>query len=80
MRFLYDPATDFNVKINDSFQFPEELDLKDFVKDPTSVNTCYRLHAVLVHSGDNYGGHYVVYVNPKGDGKVRGKTVVMAMY
>lgn len=31
----------------------------------------YMLHAVLVHSGDNHGGHYVVYINPKGDGKVR---------
>jgi len=30
----------------------------------------YILHAVLVHSGDNHGGHYVVYINPKGDGKV----------
>lgn len=26
------------------------------------------MHAVLVHSGDNHGGHYVVYINPKGDG------------
>lgn len=30
----------------------------------------YILHAVLVHSGDNHGGHYVVFINPKGDGKV----------
>lgn len=28
----------------------------------------YILHAVLVHSGDNHGGHYVVFINPKGDG------------
>lgn len=35
-------------------------------KDPAN----YILHAVLVHSGDNHGGHYVVYLNPKGDGKV----------
>jgi len=27
------------------------------------------LHAVLVHSGDNHGGHYVVYIHPRGDGK-----------
>jgi hypothetical protein len=26
-------------------------------------------HAVLVHSGDNHGGHYVVFINPMGDGK-----------
>ena len=24
----------------------------------------------LVFLGDNHGGHYVVYINPKGDGKV----------
>lgn len=24
---------------------------------------------VLVHSGDNHGGHYVVFLNPRGDGK-----------
>ena len=29
----------------------------------------YTLHAVLVHSGDNHGGHYVVFINPKGDGR-----------
>lgn len=53
------------------FEFPEQLPLDEFlqkpdVKDPAN----YILHAVLVHSGDNHGGHYVVYLNPKGDGKV----------
>uniref|UniRef100_A0A673K4M8 Ubiquitin carboxyl-terminal hydrolase 7 n=1 Tax=Sinocyclocheilus rhinocerous TaxID=307959 RepID=A0A673K4M8_9TELE len=71
MRFMYDPQTDQNIKINDRFEFPEQLPLDEFlqkpdVKDPAN----YILHAVLVHSGDNHGGHYVVYLNPKGDGKV----------
>ena len=35
--------------------------------DPGSAT--YTLHAVLVHSGDNHGGHYVVFINPKGDGR-----------
>lgn len=53
------------------FEFPDQLPLDEFlqkpdVKDPAN----YILHAVLVHSGDNHGGHYVVYLNPKGDGKV----------
>ncbi|RXM28003.1 Ubiquitin carboxyl-terminal hydrolase 7, partial [Acipenser ruthenus] len=93
MRFMYDPQTDQNIKINDSmfpfsltvhvlrtcltmslnffrFEFPEQLPLDEFLqkldsKDPAN----YILHAVLVHSGDNHGGHYVVYLNPKGDGK-----------
>ena len=34
----------------------------------TDMST-YILHAVLVHSGDNHGGHYVVFINPRGDGK-----------
>ena len=25
----------------------------------------------MLFLGDNHGGHYVVYINPKGDGKVR---------
>lgn len=71
MRFMYDPQTDQNIKINDRFEFPEQLPLDEFLqktdpKDPAN----YILHAVLVHSGDNHGGHYVVYLNPKGDGKV----------
>lgn len=52
------------------FEFPERLCLDKYQnkKDKTPAN--YVLHAVLVHSGDNHGGHYVVYINPKGDGKV----------
>jgi uncharacterized UBP type Zn finger protein len=42
-------------------------------KDPAN----YILHAVLVHSGDNHGGHYVVYLNPKGDGKVSVKEPIV---
>ncbi len=34
-----------------------------------SPDATYILHAVLVHSGDNHGGHYVVFINPRGDGK-----------
>jgi len=55
------------------FEFPERLELDRFlvessvvVEDPAN----YILHAVLVHSGDNHGGHYVVYINPMGDGEV----------
>ncbi|KAK2714285.1 hypothetical protein QYM36_008742 [Artemia franciscana] len=70
MRFQYDPITDCSVKFNDRFEFYEKLDLTEFIQspDPESKAT-YTLHAVLVHSGDNHGGHYVVFINPKGDGK-----------
>jgi ubiquitin carboxyl-terminal hydrolase 7 len=40
------------------------------VDEDSDVNqTLYVLHAVLVHSGDNHGGHYVVFINPRGDGR-----------
>ena len=51
------------------FEFPEKLNLDKFLQSPESTPADYTLHAVLVHSGDNHGGHYVVFINPKGDGK-----------
>lgn len=70
MRFQYDPATDSNVKVNDRFEFPEVLKLDQYLQKADATDPAdYVLHAVLVHSGDNHGGHYVVYINPKGDAK-----------
>lgn len=69
LRFQYDPITDTNVKINDRFEFPERLNLDEYLKEMEPTAAAYTLHAVLVHSGDNHGGHYVVFINPKGDGK-----------
>lgn len=72
LRFQYDPETDTNYKINDRYAFPEQLDLTKFLDASAKQNEpapIFTLHAVLVHSGDNHGGHYVVYINPKGDGK-----------
>ncbi|XP_071522080.1 ubiquitin carboxyl-terminal hydrolase 7 isoform X1 [Panulirus ornatus] len=69
MRFQYDPITDSNVKINDRYEFPEKLNMDHFLQKADSTPATYVLHAVLVHSGDNHGGHYVVFINPKGDGK-----------
>ena len=70
MRFMYDPQTDQNIKINDRFEFPEQLPLDEFLQnsDAEDPANCI-LHAVPVQSGDNHGGHYVGYLNPKGDGK-----------
>ena len=58
--------TDSNVKINDKCCFEEEINLDNFleISDPHDPAD-FILHAVLVHSGDNYGGHYVAYINPK---------------
>lgn len=71
MRFQYDPITDNSVKFNDRFEFYEHIHLEDFLQQPATDDAPadYTLHAVLVHSGDNHGGHYVVYINPLGDGR-----------
>ena len=53
--------------------------LDEFLKEAEPTPAHYTLHAVLVHSGDNYGGHYVACLNPKGDGKVR-KFVKLCVY
>uniref|UniRef100_F6YGJ7 Ubiquitin carboxyl-terminal hydrolase 7 n=1 Tax=Ciona intestinalis TaxID=7719 RepID=F6YGJ7_CIOIN len=70
LRFQYDAATDMYVKTNDRYEFPEVLHLDEFLEKPDRNDSAvYILHAILVHSGDNHGGHYVAYLNPKGDGK-----------
>lgn len=67
MRFQYDPITDSSVKFNDRFEFYEKISLDNYLQKPDENNPAnYTLHAVLVHSGDNHGGHYVVFINPRG--------------
>uniref|UniRef100_A0A915LYV6 Ubiquitin carboxyl-terminal hydrolase 7 n=1 Tax=Meloidogyne javanica TaxID=6303 RepID=A0A915LYV6_MELJA len=68
MRFQYDPLLDANVKINDRFEFTDTLDLTEFIETEEKENSAsdeftYLLHAVLVHSGDFHGGHYVAFIN-----------------
>ncbi|XP_071444786.1 ubiquitin carboxyl-terminal hydrolase 7 [Hetaerina americana] len=69
MRFQYDPITDCSVKFNDRFEFSDKISLDPYLQSAEATRADYTLHAVLVHSGDNHGGHYVVFINPKGDGK-----------
>lgn len=52
------------------FEFYEKINLESYLQAAEPTRADYTLHAVLVHSGDNHGGHYVVFINPKGDGKV----------
>ncbi|GMR60650.1 hypothetical protein PMAYCL1PPCAC_30845 [Pristionchus mayeri] len=71
MRFQFDPNLESNVKVNDRFEFTDLLDLNEFVeKNDEGIDYTYYLHAVLVHSGDFHGGHYVVYINTN----VKGRT------
>lgn len=68
LRFQYDPMTNNSVKFNDRFEFNEKICLDKYLEKPEETPANYVLHAVLVHSGDNHGGHYVVFINPRGDG------------
>lgn len=71
-RFEYDFMRDVNVKINDRYEFPLEIDLKAYLDPETNdanANWNYKLHGVLVHSGDVHGGHYFVLIKPTPDGK-----------
>ena len=51
------------------FEFYDKITLDTHLQSAESTPAAYTLHAVLVHSGDNHGGHYVVFINPKGDGR-----------
>lgn len=70
-RFEYDMERDAMVKINDRHEFPLEIDLKEFLDESVdrSGNYNYKLHGVLVHSGDLHGGHYYALLKPQKDSK-----------
>ena len=53
-------------KCNDHFEFPFEIDLDEFL-DETADRTKplqYKLHSVLVHSGDIHCRHYFALIKP----------------
>ncbi|TFY70399.1 hypothetical protein EVG20_g2597 [Dentipellis fragilis] len=65
-RFEYDVQRDAMVKINDRHEFPFEIDLGEFLDETAdrSKPWVYKLHGVLVHSGDLHGGHYFALIKP----------------
>ncbi|KAG8854609.1 hypothetical protein FRB91_003318 [Serendipita sp. 411] len=65
-RFEYDIQRDAMVKINDRHEFPYEIDLEEFLDEAADRSDphVYRLHGVLVHSGDLHGGHYFALIKP----------------
>lgn len=65
-RFEYDIQRDAMVKINDRHEFPFEIDLAEFLDESAdrSQSWVYKLHGVLVHSGDLHGGHYFALIKP----------------
>jgi ubiquitin carboxyl-terminal hydrolase 7 len=66
-RFAFDMEKMGFTKVHDKFEYPLVLDLSRYVStdvaqviDPSEYT--YRLHSVLVHSGEVYGGHYYAYI------------------
>ncbi|XP_065580492.1 ubiquitin carboxyl-terminal hydrolase 7-like [Artemia franciscana] len=55
-------------KIDDRFEFSEDLDLTTFLTGPDQESKAtYTLYVVIAHKGLQYTGHYVSFIKPKGD-------------
>ncbi|KAH8652510.1 hypothetical protein BX600DRAFT_516539 [Xylariales sp. PMI_506] len=69
-RFEYDVQRDAMMKVNDRFEFPESFDAAPYLEKgaDTSEPWIYKLHGVLVHSGDLNAGHYYAFLKPNKDG------------
>lgn len=67
-RFEYDFVADDLVKIDDLYEYPDQIDLSPYLGDvPDSVreqNWTYKLHGVLVHQGSVSNGHYYAMLKP----------------
>ncbi|KAI8872622.1 cysteine proteinase, partial [Ramicandelaber brevisporus] len=71
-RFEYDFERDRMVKNNDRFEFPEEIDLTEFLTADSAqinANNNYVLHGVLVHAGSLQSGHYYAMIKPEKNGR-----------
>lgn len=73
-RFEYDYETGMMIKINDRFEFPEEIDLSPYLaKDAKEGNSnanksnIYDLYGVLVHFGSYESGHYYAFLRTSTD-------------
>ncbi len=59
------------MQINDRHEFPFSIDLAEFLDETEdrSQSLVYKLHGVLVHSGDLHGGHYFALIKPEKEGR-----------
>ena len=69
-RFEYDINRDAMMKVNDRYEFPETWDASPYLSESAdrSEPYIYKLHGVLVHSGDFNAGHYYAFLKPTVDG------------
>lgn len=68
-RFEYDFNRDVMVKVNDHYEFPESFDAAPYLSEHADMSEpwIYKLHGVLVHSGDMNAGHYYSFLKPTKD-------------
>mmetsp|Transcript_33094 Transcript_33094/g.53664 ORF Transcript_33094/g.53664 Transcript_33094/m.53664 type:complete len:668 (+) Transcript_33094:182-2185(+) len=70
-RFEYDPQRDAMVKVNDKYEFYQEIDLDKYLAEEAersaNMKNVYQLHSILVHSGDVSGGHYYAFIKPSSE-------------
>ncbi|CAF1103468.1 unnamed protein product [Rotaria sp. Silwood1] len=60
-RFVYDFKTGNRLKKTTRYEFPFDIDLKEFCEDSV-IETNYELFAVVIHKGTCYSGHYYGYI------------------
>ena len=62
-RFEYNSNRGMMTKVNEKFEFYEEIDLNQYVVNTGEVNR-YRLFSILAHSGTLGKGHYSSFISP----------------
>ncbi|KAH0795975.1 Clan CA, family C19, ubiquitin hydrolase-like cysteine peptidase [Histomonas meleagridis] len=67
-RFDFDYNYMQQIKINDKFEFPKEIDLSEFLaEDSKGKPAVFELFGVLVHAGNAFAGHYYSFLRTKLD-------------
>ena len=72
-RFEYNSKKDIMVKINDYFEYYDEIELTKYL-DPSAEkiskeDNTYILHSVIVHQGNANSGHYYAYIKQSKNNK-----------
>ena len=72
-RFEYNSKKDIMVKINDYFEYYDEIELSKYL-DPSAEkfskeDNTYVLHSVIVHQGNANSGHYYAYIKQSKNSK-----------
>lgn len=70
-RFDYDYDYNREYKINDRFEFPEELILKQYLAEDlqqkNQIPSTFELFGVIIHMGSVYAGHYYAFLKTSED-------------